>query len=163
MVLFPFGLVIGFTITALPFLLTRQGIPLDRVASTSALVLSPTFWAWLVCPVLDTGLTRRGYCWLMAFVGAGCVALALGVLTPARLGLATGLLLIAQLAMVMYGNAANGWIAEFLPDNMRGSVGGWSNVANLGGGAVGSLAVMSLVPHLSMHWIGAGLAACIVL
>jgi hypothetical protein len=163
MVLFPFGLVIGFTITALPFLLTRQGIALDRVASTSAVVLSPTFWGWLVCPVLDTGLTRRAYCWLTAVASATCVALALCVLTPARLGLATGLLLVAQLATVMYGNAANGWISEFLPDNMRGSVAGWTNVANLGGGAAGSLAVMYLAAHMRMGLIGAGLAACIVL
>jgi hypothetical protein len=41
MALFPFGLVVGFTITALPFLLTRQGISLDRAASTSAAALVP--------------------------------------------------------------------------------------------------------------------------
>jgi MFS transporter, PAT family, beta-lactamase induction signal transducer AmpG len=159
----PFGLVIGFTITALPFLLTRQGIPLDRVASTSALVMSPTFWGFLVCPILDTGLTRRAYCWLTAAAGAGCIVLALSVLSPARLGVTTGLLLVGELAMVMYGNATTGWMAEFLPDNLRGSASGWTNVANLGGGAVGSLAVMSLAPHMRMGWIGLGLAACIIL
>ena len=163
MALFPFGLVVGFTVTALPFLLTRQGISLDRAASTSAVVMSPTFWGFLLCPVLDTGLTRRAYCWMTAAVGAGCVALALGVLSPARLGLTTALLLVGELGMVMYGNAVNGWMAEFLPDHMRGSVGGWTNVANLGGGALGSLAVMSLAPHMRMSWIGAGLAVCIVL
>jgi MFS transporter, PAT family, beta-lactamase induction signal transducer AmpG len=163
MILFPFGLVIGFTITALPFLLTRQGIPLDKVASTSAVVLSPTFWGWLVCPILDTGLTRRAYLWLTATVGATCLALALGVLSPTRLVLTTGLLVAGELAMVMYGNAATGWMAEFLPDNLRGSASGWSNVANLGGGAAGALAVMSLAEHLRMGWIGAGLGACIVL
>lgn len=161
--LFPFGLVIGFTITALPFLLTRQGIPLDRVASTSAVVMSPTFWGFLICPVLDTGLTRRAYCWLMAAVSAVCLALALGVLSPSRLALTTGLLLVGELGMVMYGNAANGWMAEFLPDHLRGSVAGWTNVANLGGGALGSLAVMSLASHMRMQWIGVGLAVCIVL
>lgn len=161
--LFPFGLVVGFTITALPFLLTRQGISLDRVASTSAVVMSPTFWGFLLCPVLDTGLTRRAYCWLLAAVSAVCMALALGVLSPARLGLTTGLLLAAELGMVMYANAANGWMAEFLPDNRRGSVSGWTNVANLGGGAAGSMAVMALAPHIRMEWIGVGMAACIVL
>jgi MFS transporter, PAT family, beta-lactamase induction signal transducer AmpG len=163
MVIFPFGLVVGFTVTALPFLLTRQGVPLDRVASTSAVVLSPTFWGWLVCPVLDTRLTRRAYLWLTAMVGAVCIALALNVLSPARLGLATALLVMAQLAIVMYGNAATGWMSEFLPDNLRGSVSGWTNVANLGGGAAGSLAVMSLAEHIRMGWVGAGLGACIVL
>jgi MFS family permease len=163
MVLFPFGLVIGFTITALPFLLTRQGVQLDKVASVSAVVMSPTFWGWLLCPVLDTGLSRRAYCWLTASVGAGCLALALSVLSPVRLNIAAALLLVGELAMVMYGNAATGWMAEFLPDNLRGSVSGWTNVANLGGGAAGSLAVMSLASHIKMQWIGAGLAACIVL
>lgn len=161
--LFPFGLVVGFTITALPFLLTRQGIPLGRVASTSAFVMSPTFWGFLICPVLDTGLTRRAYCWILAIASAVCVALALGMLTPTRLGFSSVLLLIAELGMVMYGNAANGWMAEFLPDNRRGSVAGWTNVANLGGGAAGSMAVMALAPHFRMQWIGLGLAACIVL
>lgn len=163
MVLFPFGLVVGFTITALPFLLTRQGVPLDKVASTSAVVMSPTFWGFLLCPLLDTGLTRRAYCWLTAAIGAVCFTVALSVLSPARLGLTTALLLAGELAMVMYGNAANGWMAEFLPDGLRGSVSGWTNVANLGGGAAGSLAVMALVPHMRLEWIGAGVAACIVL
>lgn len=161
--LFPFGLVVGFTITALPFLLTRQGIPLGRVASTSAFVMSPTFWGFLLCPVLDTGLTRRAYCWILAVASAVCIALALGMLTPARLHFSAVLLLLAELGMVMYGNAANGWMAEFLPDNRRGSVAGWTNVANLGGGAAGSMAVMALAPHFRMQWIGLGLAACIVL
>jgi len=163
MILFPFGLVVGFTITALPFLLTRQGIPLGRVAETSAIVMSPTFWGWTVCPVLDTGLTRKAYCWLTATVAAVCVALALGVFAPGRLALTTALLMMAELAIVMFGNAANGWMAEFLPDQMRGSVSGWQNVANLGGGALGSLAVMSLAPYMSMQWIGVGLAVVIVL
>lgn len=163
MALFPFGLVVGFTITALPFLLTRQGIPLDRVASTSALVMSPTFWGFLVCPVLDTGLSRRAYCWLTTIVSAACVAVALGFIGPTRLGAMSALLLVAELGMVMYGNAANGWMSEFLPDEKRGSVAGWTNVANLGGGALGSMAVMALAPHARMEWIGAGLAACIVL
>ncbi|HTW46113.1 MAG TPA: MFS transporter [Acidobacteriaceae bacterium] len=163
MVIFPFGLVVGFTITALPFLLTRQGIPLDRVAETSAIVMSPTFWGWTLCPVLDTGLTRRAYCWLTATVAAVCLALALGVFSPGRLALTTALLLMGELAIVMYGNAANGWLAEFLPDHMRGSVSGWTNVANLGGGALGSLAVMSLASYFKLQWLGVGLAAVIVL
>ncbi|HTV07369.1 MAG TPA: MFS transporter [Acidobacteriaceae bacterium] len=163
MVFFPFGLVVGFTITALPFLLTRQGIPLDRVAETSAIVMSPTFWGWTVCPVLDTGLTRRTYCWLTATVAAVCIALALGVFSPERLALTTALLVMGELAIVMFGNAANGWMAEFLPDHLRGSVAGWTNVANLGGGALGSLAVMSLASYVKMQWLGVGLAVVIVL
>jgi hypothetical protein len=50
MAVFPFGLVVGFTITALPFLLTNLGIPLYQVAGVSATVMSPTFWGFLLQP-----------------------------------------------------------------------------------------------------------------
>jgi hypothetical protein len=39
----PFGLVIGFTMTALPFILTGAGITVDRIAGVSAAAMSPLF------------------------------------------------------------------------------------------------------------------------
>jgi len=163
MALFPFGLVVGFTVTALPFLLTHMGIPLYKVAAVSATVMSPTFWGFLLQPLMDTGLTRRAYTWLTTAVSAICLAAALILLSVAHLGVATALLLIAELSMVLYSGAVTGWTAQFTPDSLRGSVSGWSNVANLGGGALGSLVVMSLAPHVSAHWIGLGLGTAIVL
>jgi PAT family beta-lactamase induction signal transducer AmpG len=161
--IFPFGLVVGFTITALPFLLTNLGIPLYQVAGVSATVMSPTFWGFLLQPLMDTGLTRRAYCWLTASGASICLVAALVLLSPARLGAFTALLLLAELGMVLFGGAVAGWTAEFTPDHLRGSVSGWTNVANLGGGALGSLAVMSLSPHLAAYWIGLGLAGFILL
>jgi MFS family permease len=163
MALFPFGLVVGFTITALPFLLTHLGVHLDKVAAISATVMSPTFWGFLLQPLMDTGLTRRAYAWITAATGAICLAAALFVLSPTRLGPTTALLLVAELSIVLFSGAITGWTAQFTPDHLRGSVSGWGNVANLGGGALGSLAVMSLVPHIALHWLGLGLAACIIL
>ena len=163
MAIFPFGVVIGFTITALPFLLTNLGIPLYKVATVSATVMSPTFWGFLLQPLMDTGLTRRAYCWLTSTSAAVCLGTGLVVLSPARLGVATALLLVAELSMVLFSGAVSGWTAEFTTDEVRGSVSGWTNVANLGGGALGSLAVMSLVPYISLYWLALGLAACILL
>ncbi len=160
---FPFGLVAGFTITALPFLLTHLGVKLDRVAAMSGTVMLPTVWGFLLQPVVDTGLTRRAYAWLTAVAAAICIAAALFVLSPTHLGPATVLLLLAELAVVLYAGAVGGWTAQFTPDPLRGSVSGWTNVANLGGGALGSMAVMSLVPHIALHWLGLGLAVCIIL
>ncbi len=163
MSIFPFGLVVGFTITALPFLLTKLGIPLYQVAGVSATVMSPTFWGFLLQPIMDTGLTRRAYSWLTATSSAICLAAGLLLISPAHLGAATALLMLAELGMVLFSGAVSGWTAQFTPDQLRGSVSGWTNVANLGGGALGSLAVMSLIPHLAVYWIGLGLGACILL
>jgi predicted MFS family arabinose efflux permease len=127
----------------------------------SAIVMSPTFWGFLLQPVMDTGLTRRAYCWITAAIASVCLVAALLLLSPRHLGPTTAFLLLAELSMVLYSGAVAGWTAGFTPDSSRGSVSGWTNVANLGGGALGSLAVMSLAPHLSLYWIGLGLAACI--
>jgi MFS family permease len=163
MSIFPFGLVVGFTITALPFLLTNLGIPLYQVAGVSATVMSPTFWGFLLQPIMDTGLTRRTYCWIMSTCSAVCLAAGLLLISPGHMRAATSLLLLAELGMVLFSGAVSGWTAEFTPDHLRGSVSGWTNVANLGGGALGSLAVMSLIPHLAVYWIGLGLGAFILL
>jgi len=163
MAIFPFGLVMGFTVTALPFLLTHLGIPLYRAAEVSGIVMSPTFWGFLLQPLMDTGLTRRAYTWLTTGVSAICLAVALILLSVAHLGIAAALLLVAELSMVLYSGAVTGWTAQFTPDSLRGSVSGWTNVANLGGGALGSLVVMSLAPHVSAHRLGLGLGAAIVL
>jgi hypothetical protein len=163
MSLFPFGLVVGFTITALPFLLTHQGIPLYKAAAVSATVMTPTFWGFLLQPLMDTGLTRRAYSWLTTAISAICLTAALLVLSVAHLAIATALLLVAELSMVLYSGAVSGWMAQFMPDSVRGSVSGWTNVANLGGGALGSLAVMALAPHVSLRWIALGLFAAIIL
>ncbi len=82
MSIFPFGLVVGFTITALPFLLTNLGIPLYQVAGVSATVMSPTFWGFLLQPIMDTGLTRRAYSWLTATSSAICLAAGLLLISP---------------------------------------------------------------------------------
>ncbi|MGA9883047.1 MAG: MFS transporter [Candidatus Acidiferrales bacterium] len=161
--IFPFGLVVGFTVTALPFLLTHLGIPLYKVAAVSATVMSPTFWGFLLQPLMDTGLTRRAYTWLTTLVSAVCLASGLVFLSVAHLGVATVFLLVAELSMVLFSGAVSGWTAQFTPDSLRGSVSGWTNVANLGGGALGSLAVMSLAPHVSVQWLGLGLGVAIVL
>lgn len=160
--LLSFGLVVGFTITALPFLLTHAGIPLYKVAGVSAIVMSPTFWAFLLQPIMDTGLTRRAYCWLTAAIAAFSMAAALMLLSPAQLGVTTALLLLAELSMVLYSGAFTGWLAEFLPDGRRGIVSGWTNVANLGGGAVGSLAVMSLARRIPRPELAVGMAVIII-
>ena len=150
----PFGLVVGFSITAMPFLLTKIGISLDRVAGISAVVMSPTFWAILVTPLVDVGLTRRAWSVLMAFVSSCCIGTAVCVLSPNHVTLFAGLLVVGELAIVLYGSATGGWQACFLPDEMRGKASGWINAANLGGGALGSMIFLELAEKFPLRVVG---------
>ncbi len=163
MAIFPFGLTVGFTVTALPFVLTHLGIPLYKVSTISAVVMSPTFLGFVLQPLMDTGLTRRTYAWLTAAVSAICLGAGLTVLSVAHLEITTALLFVAELSMVLYSGAVSGWTAQITTDSLRGPVGGWTNVANLGGGALGSLVVMSLMSRVALHWLALGLGAAIIL
>ncbi len=149
-----FGLVAGFVVTALPFLLAKAGVSVDRIATVSAAAMSPAFWAFLLTPLVDTGLTRRAYAFSLGLVAAASLAAALWLFSPHRLVLFTALVLLAELAAVLQGSAVGGWTTEFLPDTQRGKVGGWLNVANLGGGALGSMFIMWLAASVSFRALG---------
>jgi MFS family permease len=143
----PFGLALGFMSTALPFLLTRQGVTVDRVAKISATVVLPTVWAFLFKPLLDSGLKRSTYCLILTATASLGLGVGVTMLTPAHLVIAIPALLVATFSMVLYTGSANGWISQVTGDHERGIVAGWQNVANLGGGALGSFAVMGLLTH----------------
>jgi MFS family permease len=159
----PYGLTFGLSATALPFLLTKAGVSVDRVASISALVLSPSFWGVLVTSIVDTGLTRRAHAFVLATISVCCIGTGLRLLSPAHLGFLAGALLTGNLAIYLYGAAIGGWQADFVPDAMRGKVGGWTNAANLGGAAAGGLITMELAQKLSLHAAAAMLVILIVL
>src|SRR5579862_6244471 len=158
-----FGLVAGFVVTALPFLLSKAGVSVDRIAGVSAVAMSPTFWAFLLTPIVDVGLTRRTYAFLLAVASAGCLGTALWTFSPERLPLFTALVLLAELTVVLQNNAVSGWASEFVPDAERGRVGGWTNVANLGGGALGAMAVMWSAAWLSFRGLGTIIASAALL
>jgi len=158
----PFGLVLGFAITALPFLLSHSGVSTDRVAVVSAVVLSANSWGSLFNPILDVGLTRRAYFWLTAAISAICMAAALWSLPAGHIGYVTALVVCAVLAIVLNSGAVQGWTAEFVPERLRGAVGGWFNVAYLGAGAVGSLIVMKLAGRVSSRTLALAVAGAIL-
>ena len=153
----PFGLSLGFMSTALPFLLTRQGVSVDRVAKVVATVVLPTVFAFLFKPLLDSGLKRSTYCLILTATASLGLGVGVTMLTPAHLGIAVPALLVATFSMVLYTGSANGWMSQVTGDHERGIVAGWQNVANLGGGALGSYAVMLLLTHSILTRQSAGL------
>jgi MFS transporter, PAT family, beta-lactamase induction signal transducer AmpG len=149
-----FGLVAGFGVTALPFLLSKGGVSVDRIATVSAISMSPTFWAFLLTPIVDVGFTRRAYSFALSIASALSLGSALWFFSPDRLALFTALVSFAVMTIVLQGNAVGGWTSEFVPDVERGRVGGWINAANLGGGALGAMGVMWCASRLSFPALG---------
>src|ERR1039458_7413648 len=73
----PLGFYYGFISTATPILLAAHGVSVGRISEVSAIAFSPTFWAFLLCPILDVRFSKRAY----ALFFAGVAAVFLGVAT----------------------------------------------------------------------------------
>jgi PAT family beta-lactamase induction signal transducer AmpG len=137
----PFGCYMGFMTTALPLLLSAGHISVDRIATISAVVLSPTFWAFLMSPVLDVRFHRRFYS--IAFTLLAAVCLAGAVLTIHHLFVFEVLLTLGTISIVMFAGALTGWMPDLVNEEQQSWLGAWMNVANIGAaGAFGTLAIM---------------------
>jgi PAT family beta-lactamase induction signal transducer AmpG len=70
----PFGLMFGFTVVTLPQMLAAQGVPGGHIAEAVAVITSPTFWGFLLGPILDVRFRRRTYATVFALIAALAVA-----------------------------------------------------------------------------------------
>ena len=143
----PLGFYYGFISTAMGILLRAHGVSVGRIAGVSAIAFSPTFWAFLLCPILDVRFSKRAYAIFFAAIAAIC--LGVSTLLTANLTAFTAVLTVGCAAMVIFGNAHQGWMPDVIDDTHYSHVGATSNIANLG--AAGAFAVLTifLVRHLS--------------
>ncbi len=136
----PLGFYFGFISTATPILLRARGVPLAQIAEVSGLGFSPSFWAFLLCPILDVRFSKRTYALVFAAISAMCLAAC--TLLTAHLTSFTIVLTAGCAAAVIFGNAHGGWMPDIIHDRDYSQVGGFSNIANLG--AAGAFAWLSV-------------------
>jgi MFS family permease len=126
---------------ALPYLLRRHGITVERIASISALVQAPTIWYFLWAPVVDVRFRRRTWLMALAVASAACSALAIWHDAGAIRAL-TVLLVAASVFNQPISSALGGLVAHVVPNTLRGRTAGWSQAGILGAGvAAGGLVV----------------------
>jgi MFS transporter, PAT family, beta-lactamase induction signal transducer AmpG len=136
----PMGCYYGFISTAMGILLRARGVPVERIDYISAIAFSPSFWAFLLCPILDVRFSKRAYAVL--FAGLAAVCLGVTTLLTANLTAFTVVLTIGCAAAVIFGNAHQGWMPDVIGDKHYSHVGATTNVANLG--AAGAFAVLTV-------------------
>jgi PAT family beta-lactamase induction signal transducer AmpG len=136
----PLGFYFGFITTAMPILLRSKGVSVDEISKISFRAFSPSFWAFLLCPILDVRFSKRTYAVVCAAIAA--VSLGASTLLTANLTLFTVVLTVGCTATVIFGNAHQGWMPDVIQDEHYSQVGGTSNIANLG--AAGSFAALAV-------------------
>ena len=142
----PMGFYFGFISTAMPILLAAKGVSVGTIAEVSAVGFSPSFWAFLLCPILDVRFSKRAYA--LFFAGVAAVCLGVSTLLTGNLGAFTVVLTVGCAAVVIFGNAHCGWMPDVIEDRHYSQVGGTVNVANLGAAGVFATVTVVLVRTL---------------
>lgn len=142
----PLGFFYGFVNTAMPLLLSAQGVSVARIATISAIAFSPSFWAFLLAPIVDVGFSRKTWTWIWLAVMAACLAGCLFL--TGNLLLFTIVITTGTLATSMFAAASGGWLVEIVDDEHFGRLGSWYQIANLGGSAIFGVSAAFATQHL---------------
>ena len=149
----PYGISNAIITILTPFVLRKQGVPVDRIAEIVAIATIPAVWFFAYSPVVDLGLKRRTWI-IMSAVTAGICCASATLLAGGSLSLLTILLFLASAASGLLSSAGGTLLSMLLP-TVQGRASGWYQGGNLGGGAVGGgvaiwLAGVANLPVLSL-------------
>jgi MFS family permease len=132
----PMGTFWGFITTAMPFLLRKQGIAVEQIASISALtgIAQIVYVVW--SPIADMIFTRRMWVLLLSLVSAAMLFVAVMLPVPQYLTLYAALLIVGNAVNTSTSIASGGLMAVLTHETLQGKAGGWYQAGNLGGGAL---------------------------
>ena len=156
-----FGMYGGLAAISLPELLAEQHVPEARIAVITAVAMSPAFWAFLICPMLDVRFTRRFYAITSSIFAA--IVLFVGLLNLHHLLLLELFFALGFAGAVITQNALGGWLSTIIRTEDESRLSAWFNVANIGGGGLIATFTLTLVHHLPLPIAAAILALALLL
>ncbi|MGB6973623.1 MAG: MFS transporter [Terracidiphilus sp.] len=129
-----FGMVGGFTAVTLPQILAAEHVPVGRIASITAVVMSSGFWGLVIAPMVDIRYRRRTY----ALVCGVLAALAVGWTVAARPGPVAleWVMFVGFTAATEYTAAAGGWMGSLIDKKQDSGLGMWFAASNIGAGGL---------------------------
>ena len=143
----PYGGFNGIASVALPFLLRRYGLPIERIATIGALVQGPAIWYVLWAPAVDIALRRRSWIVLLSISSGIATAGALYLTTAGAVRVATGLFVTGSVLAQPVSSALGGLIASVGASSKRGEIAGWSQAGLLGAAVLSGSAAIWLTEH----------------
>lgn len=148
----PFGAVPGFLTVALAYELKKKGIDTGDIAIVVGLSYVCLLLKWLWAPLVDTLLTRKIW-----YVGSTLLC-GLGFWLAGRaamgehpsLVLVSAWLTLSNFTATLLAMAVESLMAATIPDDKRGSAGGWSQAGNLGGQGLGGGLALWLIENCGL-------------
>jgi hypothetical protein len=153
-------MVYGFNFTALPFLLAKAGVPVDRIASVSAMTSLPGVAGVLVAPVVDIKLRRRTWLAIGTFGTAIAACIYFPLIGASHLVLMTALIFAGGMVTFLAMAACGGLMVRMLSSSDQSKAAAWTQVGLLGGGALSAAMVLWLVARMPL--VAAGFCFAVV-
>lgn len=155
----------GFTAAVgnvlVPYLLRKNGVPVDRIAGVVAIAFIPSVWSFLYSPLADVGLRRRS--WILWASAAAALSGSAAILEiRGSLVLLTLLLFLSRAASGLVGTATGGLLTH-ISAAARGRAAGWSQAGNIGGGAIGAGAFIWFADRAELRVVAVAISATVML
>jgi PAT family beta-lactamase induction signal transducer AmpG len=154
------GMIYGFNFTALPFLLAKAGVPVDRIASVSAVALLPGVLGLFIAPIVDIKLRRRTWLAVGIFGTAITACIYFPLIGASHLVLMTALIFAGGMVTFLVMAACGGLIVRMLSSTDQSKAAAWTQVGILGGGALSAAMVLWLVARMAL--VAAGFCFAVV-
>ena len=142
-----FGMYAGIMVISVPQLRSARQVPETTIAAMTAIMISPSFWAFLASPVLDVRFSRRWYA--MTTAASAAVLLVTALLNLDHLAWVEGSLLAGFFFANLYQSALGGWLASITTTEEQNRLSVWVTIGNIGGGGVMAVATSEIVRNLS--------------
>jgi predicted MFS family arabinose efflux permease len=163
LLIWPLGMAYGFNVTALPFLLAKAGVPVDRIASVIAIAGLPGVLGVLIAPIVDVKLRRRTWLTIGIFGTAIAACIYFPLIGTSNLILMTSLIFAGGMVTFLVMAACGGLMIRMLSSADQSKAGAWIQVGILGGGSLSGAIVIWLAARMPLVATGFCFAVLIVL
>jgi PAT family beta-lactamase induction signal transducer AmpG len=141
-----FGMYGGLLVITVPQLLSARHVAEATIASMTAVMISPGFWAFLFSPLLDVRFSRRWYSVATALVAA--ILLSIALLNLDDPPLVEVLLVTGFFFGNLYQSALGGWLANIITTAEENRLSVWVTIGNISGGGLMAVIAGEFVQRL---------------
>ncbi len=145
----PYGVAGTYSGVAVPFLLRKEGLPVETIAAIGALCMLPAAYQLFWAPIIDLGIRRRSWLILCSTIGSVLLAASLLISPKQHLLIYEIVLVAGQLFTGLVASCNGALVSTTVDPNKRGRAAGFINAANLGAAALGGGMVLQLANNVS--------------
>jgi hypothetical protein len=147
-------MIVGLNYTALPFLLAKAGLSVDRVATISSIINLPGVLGLVVSPIVDIKLRRRTWLAIGTFGTALAACIYFPLIGASHAVLMTVLIFAGGMVTFLVVATCGGLMVRILSVTDQPKAAAWTQVGVLGGGALSGAMVLWLATRMSLFAAG---------